>query len=126
MEKQPEIIISTVDLEKIEYQLERSQLSEELMNALEEELARASIVAHKEMPVGVVMLESQVTFKVVATDRTFTKTLCLPNDLSKYEDSISIFAPIGSAILGLSAGQKISWQIQGKPQAVEIVEVNNK
>ncbi|MBU2883417.1 GreA/GreB family elongation factor [Psychrosphaera sp. B3R10] len=123
MENQPDIIISEADLAKIEDQLERSKLPKEFVLALEDELARANILKSEAMPGDVVMLASQVTFKVVATERTFTKTLCLPVDMERYQDAISLFAPLGSAILGLSTGQKITWNIQDRPQVVEIVNV---
>ena len=123
MKKQPEIIISTADLAELEYQIERIPHPDESIQALENELARAKIVSFKSMPDDVVALDSQVTFKVLGTDRVFTKTLCLPSCMEKYEDAISVFAPIGSAIIGLSKGQSIEWQIQGKQKSVEIVDV---
>lgn len=124
MENKPQIIISLTDLAEIEQQLEERKLPAELVDALEDELARAKIVPNKEIPNDVVAIGSQVKFKVLETDMTFTKTLCLPDDISKYDDGISVFAPIGSAIIGLSVGQRINWQIQRSLQTVEVVWVN--
>lgn len=123
MEKKPKITISLTDLAEIERQLEKRTLPAELVDALEDELARAKILPNREMPSNVVAIGSQVKFKVIETDMTFTKTLCLPEDISKYDDGISVFAPIGSAIIGLSTGQRINWQIQRSLQTVEIIEV---
>lgn len=123
MENKPKIIISSTDLAEIERQLEERKLPVELVDALEEELARAKILPNKEMPNDVVVIGSQVKFKVLETDMTFTKTLCLPEDISKYDDGISVFAPIGSAIIGLSTGQRINWQVQRSLQTVEVVWV---
>lgn len=123
MEKKPKITISSTDLAEIERQLEKRTLPAELVDALEDELARAKILPNREMPSNVVAIGSQVKFKVIETDMTFTKTLCLPEDISKYDDGISVFAPIGSAIIGLSTGQRINWQIQRSLQTVEIIEV---
>lgn len=124
MKKQPEIIISTADLAELEFQIARIKQPDESIKALEDELARATIVSVKSIPSNVVTIDSQVTFKVSGSGRTFTKTLCLASCMDKYDDSISIFAPIGSAIIGLSKGQSIEWQIQGVQQSVEIVNVN--
>lgn len=126
MQKQPEIFISTSDLARLEAQLEAAKLPLELATALENELDRATVVDYKDMPDDVVSIGRRVTFKIVDTDRMFTKTLCLPTDTDKYTDSISVFAPIGSALLGLKAGQSIQWQTQRGQQSVEIVEVNAK
>jgi len=123
--EQPDIIISTADLAILEHQLENCKLPEDVIVGIENELTRAKIVPHKDLPDNVVSLGSQVTFKILETHKTFTKTLCLPEDTSKYDDSISIFAPIGSAIIGLSTGQQIKWQTQNGPQSVEVIEVKH-
>ncbi|MEH6713513.1 MAG: nucleoside diphosphate kinase regulator [Paraglaciecola polaris] len=125
METQPDIIISTADLAELEFQLERSKLPSDVIRAIENELDRATIVACKDLPENVVAIGSQVTFKILDTQRTFTKTLCLPADTIKFEDSISVFAPIGSALIGLSTGQSIKWQTQRGQQSVEIIDVSS-
>jgi regulator of nucleoside diphosphate kinase len=124
--EQAEIIISTADLAELEYQLERTKLPAEFAHALENEIERATIVLRKDLPGNVVALGSQVTFKILDTQRKFTKTLCLPADTTQFEDSISVFAPIGSALLGLRTGQCIRWQTQRGERSVEIVKVNGK
>ena len=123
---QPDIIISSADLSAVEFQLEHSKLPSEFMSAIENELDRATIVAPKDLPTNVVAIGSQVTFEIIDTQKKFTKTLCLPTDTNKFEDSISVFAPIGAAILGLSTGQCIKWQTQRGPRTVEIVKVRSK
>ncbi|GAA6184947.1 MULTISPECIES: nucleoside diphosphate kinase regulator [Alteromonadaceae] len=124
MQNKPEIFISTSDLAMLEEQLEASKLPEELVAALEDELARATVIDGKNMPEDVVTIGKQVTFKILDSDKLFTKTLCLPADTAKHADSISVFAPIGSALLGLRAGQSIDWQTQRGQQSVQIVQVN--
>ncbi|MEI8650310.1 nucleoside diphosphate kinase regulator [Paraglaciecola sp. Hal342] len=122
---QPNIIISTADLAELEYQLERAKLPTDTVRAIENELDRASIVACKDLPENVVAIGSKVTFKILDSQKIFTKTLCLPHDTIKYEDSISVFAPIGSALIGLSTGQCITWQTQRGEQSVEIINVES-
>ena len=126
MEKQPDIIISTADLAELEYQLERSKLPVDAIRAIENELDRATIVACKDLPENVVAIGSQVTFKILDSQKVFTKTLCLPHDSVKFEDSFSVFAPIGSALIGLSTGQCIKWQTQRGQQSVEIIKVESR
>ncbi|MDO6426369.1 GreA/GreB family elongation factor [Thalassotalea sp. 1_MG-2023] len=123
MENKPEITISRSDVAEIEYQITQQGLPEELTSALEDEISRATLVANNALPKDVVAIGSQVTFKVLETNNVFTKTLCLPTDINKYEDAISIFAPIGSAIIGLRVGQRINWQVQRANQTVEIISV---
>ncbi|MFD2023803.1 GreA/GreB family elongation factor [Pseudocitrobacter faecalis] len=40
------------------------------------------------------------------------KNLVYPNEV-KSNDDISIFAPVGSALLGLAAGQTLTWPMPG-------------
>ena len=124
--QQPEIVISAADLAELEYQLEHTKLPAEFVRALENEIDRASIVAREDLPKNVVAIGSQVTFEILDTQKKFTKTLCLPANTTKFEDSISVFSPIGSALLGLRTGQCIRWQTQRGERSVEIVKVNGK
>jgi regulator of nucleoside diphosphate kinase len=52
-----------------------------------------------------------------------TRTLVYPQDL-KSSDDISIFAPVGSALIGLAIGQKLDWPMPNKQtKTIEIVNV---
>jgi regulator of nucleoside diphosphate kinase len=126
MAKKPSIIISSCDLVLLERQLETANLSTDVVDALQAELVRARIVKPDKMPKDVVSIGSRVTFKLLETQQELTKTLCFPADLAKHQDGISLFAPIGSALLGLKTGQSISWQTPKGPQAVEIMHVQGK
>ncbi|MFC3192422.1 GreA/GreB family elongation factor [Pseudocitrobacter faecalis] len=51
------------------------------------------------------------------------KNLVYPNEV-KSNDDISIFAPVGSALLGLAAGQTLTWPMPGGAEkTIEILEV---
>ncbi|MBU2976735.1 nucleoside diphosphate kinase regulator [Alteromonas sp. C1M14] len=126
MQSKPDITISYEDLREIEKQLEEVDLPEEMYDALEDELARANVVKTKDMPKDVISIGSQVTFKIFKSEKCFTKTLCLPFDMNKYPDGISVFAPIGSALLGLKRGQSIHWMTQNGKQKIDILEVKRK
>jgi len=76
-----------------------------------DELERAKIVSPKKLPEDVVTMHSQVTFTVQSTGKTFTYTLVYPTELDNTTDKLSVFSPIGSAIIGLQQGQEIDWPI---------------
>lgn len=126
MSTQPEIILSSYDVNGIERLIEKSKLPAEIIDALETELARATIVKHAELPSDRVAMGSRVTFKIIELDKTFSKTLCYPQDLTSHEDGISIFAPVGSALIGLAVGQSIEWPGQRGVQHVEIIDVQHQ
>lgn len=114
MDTKPKITISSLDAERLD------KLLESLPNAafpgkadLEAELARADIVEPTEMPPTVVSMNSTVRFKVESTNEEFTLTLVYPRDMDSSGGTISILAPVGSALLGLSQGDRIEWPKPG-------------
>ena len=123
METKPKITISTFDLAVIEHSMEETRLPPEFLDELEAELARAEVLEPAEMPENVASLNKQVTFKVLETGKVFTKTLTAPDQVDKYEDSLSVFAPLGAALIGLSVGQSIQWKTNRGLQSVEIIHV---
>jgi regulator of nucleoside diphosphate kinase len=114
MDKRPKIIISALDAERLERLIDSLPAGAfPGKQALEEELARAEIVEPKAVPPNVVTMNSTVRFRVVSSDETFTLTLVYPKDAGGGSDRISILAPVGSALLGLSQGDEIEWPKPG-------------
>lgn len=72
------------------------------------ELERARIVADGWVSAGTVRMGSTVTFKPDTGDRK-TVTLVFPGDADISEGKVSILTPIGTALIGLAAGQSIMW-----------------
>lgn len=113
MERKPAIIVSSLDLERLERLLE-SESCRRLpgIDALREELARATVVEPTEVPPGVVTMNSTARFIDDSAGATFELTLVYP-EAGGSSEKVSILAPVGSALLGLSVGQSISWQVPG-------------
>ncbi len=113
MEKQPQLVVSSRDMERLERLLDsESYKSLPGIDALRNELDRAEVVAPTAVPPGVVTMNSTVRFRDDTTDAIFELTLVYPESV-RSPDTVSILAPVGSALLGLSVGQSISWQIPG-------------
>lgn len=92
---------------------------------LEAELARADIVDPEEIPPTVVTMNSTVRFQLESSDKEFVLTLVYPKDADASGSTISILAPVGSALLGLSKGDSIEWpKPGGGVLKVRIVEVS--
>ncbi|WP_006787676.1 nucleoside diphosphate kinase regulator [Thiorhodospira sibirica] len=114
MSDKPKIIISSMDLERLENLLESLPAhSVPGMEALAAELYRAEVVEPRLMPPNVVTMNSKVRFKVDASQEEFCLTLVYPKDLDGSGEKISILAPVGSALLGLSEGCEIDWPKPG-------------
>lgn len=114
MDTRPKLVISTLDAERLEQLLDRLPLhSSSVGEQLEEELARAEIVEPRRVPPTVVTMNSTVRFQVESSAEKFCMTLVYPKDVEGKADRISILAPVGSALLGLSEGDAIEWPAPG-------------
>ncbi|EMN7213256.1 TPA: nucleoside diphosphate kinase regulator [Vibrio vulnificus] len=117
------ICVSTLDMDRISALLEKmANLSPEL-EKLENELDRANVLAPQQMPDNIVTMNSTVRFTFVGSDKVMEKTLVYPDQVRNPGD-VSIFAPVGSALLGLSVGQQLTWPMPGGAErTIEILEV---
>jgi regulator of nucleoside diphosphate kinase len=112
--KQPKLIISSLDAARIEALLDTlPHAAFPGRRELEDELARAHIVPPQEMPPTVVTMNSTVKFTVDGANDEFCLTLVYPKDVGTDGGRISILAPVGSALLGLSQGDQIEWPKPG-------------
>ncbi|MGY6631475.1 MAG: nucleoside diphosphate kinase regulator [Wenzhouxiangella sp.] len=119
----PSLVISSLDAERLEKLLEGLPKSAFAGKAdLENELARADIVEPEAIPTTVVTMNSTVRFKVESTGETFTMTLVYPKDVDGSSDKISILAPVGSALLGLSENDQIEWPRPGGGALTVLIE----
>lgn len=114
MKKKPEIILSSLDADRL-YALLESLPKNSLpgIEELEQELNRAEIVEPKKMPQDIVTMNSIVRFFVESTKQEFELTLVYPKDMDSIGKNISILAPVGSAMLGLAIGDEIEWPKPG-------------
>lgn len=80
---------------------------------LEAELDRADVVEPQEIPPTVVTMNSTVKFRVHSSQEEFQLTLVYPKDVDQSGGTISVLAPVGSALLGLSQGDEIEWPKPG-------------
>ena len=114
MNSKPAIVISSLDAERLESLLDSLPRGAFPGKAeLEAELARAEIVAPRDVPPTVVSMNSTVRFQVESSAETFSLTLVYPKDMDASGGKISILAPVGSALLGLAQGDQIEWPKPG-------------
>lgn len=114
MNTKPNILLSERDAERLE------RLLDTLPDAafpgkaeLMAELERAEVVASEAIPPEVVTMNSTVRFTVSSSNDVFSLTLVYPKDVDDSGTTISILAPVGSALLGLSKGNEIEWSKPG-------------
>ncbi len=110
----PSIIVSSHDAARIEALLESPQWQHsEAAESLLAELTRAEIVDDADMPANVVGMHARVQCVDDASGEHHALTLVYPHEADADAGKVSILAPVGSALLGLSVGQSIDWNGPG-------------
>ena len=115
MTQERRIIITKTDLDRLQRVIEQhgEGRNAELAEMLDLELARAEVRSSQDIPPDVVTMNSTVIFEDEETGTRREVSLSYPQDARSDEGRISVLAPIGSALIGLSAGQSIEWPMPG-------------
>lgn len=121
----PEIIVSSLDLERLEGLLATpATRSRNDLDGLRAELERADVRDPEDMPADVITMNSRARFREETTGREYELTLAYPRDADGAAGRVSVFSPAGSALLGLAAGQAIDWRTpEGKAIRLKVLEV---
>ncbi|UTH73269.1 nucleoside diphosphate kinase regulator [Chromobacterium sp. IIBBL 290-4] len=108
MTTRPAITVSTLDYERLATLLETCDGAHAVAAQLEAELERAEVLEPDAMPANVVTMNSTARIRL-GEDQEKQLTLVYPRDADSEQNRISVLAPIGAALLGLSVGQSIDW-----------------
>lgn len=110
----PPLIISTRDYRRLEALLQsEAGAASPVADRLEQELLRAELLEPPQVPADVVTMESDVVCidEISGTERRLR--LVYPRDADAAAGHVSVLAPVGAALLGLSVGQSIEWPLPG-------------
>jgi regulator of nucleoside diphosphate kinase len=90
---------------------------------LDRELDRADVVAAADIAPDVVTMQSVVRVRDLDTGARVVYTLVFPVDADIERGRISVLAPIGTALIGYRAGDRIDWATPGRTRRLEVEEV---
>jgi regulator of nucleoside diphosphate kinase len=89
------------------------------------ELDRAKVVDDARMAPGVIRIGSTAEFQI-DDEAMQTAVLVFPGDADISRQRISVLTPVGSALLGLSAGQSIEWAARdGRVRRISVTVVHH-
>ncbi|RRV09112.1 nucleoside diphosphate kinase regulator [Pseudomonas sp. v388] len=109
----PPIILTRLDVQRLERLIDSQDENSPGVKALQAELDRADqVVGHDEVPAGLVTMNSRVHCREESSGKDYHLKLVYPQDAG-VEGTVSVLAPIGSALLGLQVGQHIDWPAPG-------------
>lgn len=128
-EKLTEITLSLADYNKLEAVLDSlpptDPARQDQTGSLSHALARAMLCHASEMPPDVVTLHSTITVRLGQRESK-TLTLVLPAELLPGRtDLLSVLAPVGTAVLGLTVGTPVLWPMpNGVLQQIEVLTLH--
>ena len=83
------------------------------LEPLIDELDRALVVPQELIPPNVVTMNSVVRFEDINTREITEATVVYPQHADPKRGRISILAPVGAALIGLTVGDAIDWPLPG-------------
>lgn len=120
------IRITKQDYEKLMLLINKVPFHSEQRSKLDglcEELDRAEVVDPKDIPNNVVTMNSQIDVESVESGKVMTLQLVYPDDAEIKEQKISIFSPIGTAIIGYEVGDVIDWPVPSGTKKFKITNI---
>lgn len=122
MKNQTNLTLRQADFQKLSSLIKTA--NPETAELLEGELSRASVVSDEELPPDVVSMNSRVCFQDLENLKETIITLVYPHEANIEENKISIFAPMGSALIGLRVGHVIQWPVpNGRERRIKVIKV---
>jgi regulator of nucleoside diphosphate kinase len=109
--RRPDITVNEADLSNLEclLSIHATHRSWKSVEFLVRELMRATIVDGSRIASDVVTMGSRVEYREEGRDSSQVVTLSYPGQRESVDDAISVLTPTGTALLGLAAGQSISY-----------------
>jgi regulator of nucleoside diphosphate kinase len=120
------IFVTKVDHEKLcrllQSRRDGHSPDRQYLDTLERELDRAEIVDPDAVPSDVVTMNSEVRLKDLDSGQVMTYRLVFPSQ-ARSQNTVSVLAPIGTAILGYRVGDVIEWRVPKGVRRLKVLEV---
>jgi len=120
------IFIMDIDFERLRLLIEGRRgarsVDHEHLDMLEQELDRAEIVGPESLPRGIVTMNSEVRLLDLDSGEVRIYHLIFPNQ-NRTDNSISVLAPIGTALLGYREGDVIEWRVPKGIRRLKVLDV---
>ena len=100
-----------------------SVLDREHRRDLQDEMERAITVEDADLPADVIAIDSKVLVRDTETSLASVYTVVLPAQANPARGQISVFAPLGTALLGYRLNDVIEWWMPGGLRRLKIEAV---
>lgn len=117
------IHLTSLDVGRLEPALAFATRSESLL-ALEEQIESALVVPSAEIPPNVVTMRSRVRFRDERSREESEVTIVYPSEADPAQGWVSVLAPVGSALLGLTVGDIVDCPTtQGRSRRLRVLSI---
>lgn len=103
---------------------EEQGLLELKISKLEDLLSRARVIDTSNMPKDQAHILSTITVKNLNNKKTFKYTLVSPEEADLEKGKISISSPVGQALMGTKAGQKVQAKVPAGTINFEVINID--
>jgi regulator of nucleoside diphosphate kinase len=93
------------------------------LDELDQELERAEIVPPEAIPSNVITMNSTFRLCDLNSGEESLYTLVFPAKADSGKGKISILAPLGTAVLGYRAGDRVEWEVPAGVRRLRITEI---
>ncbi|MBV5293090.1 MAG: nucleoside diphosphate kinase regulator [Curvibacter lanceolatus] len=114
-------VLTELDEVRLRRLRERQPLPEPLASALATVLDESDVVPSRDIPPGVVTMQSRVTVQPVDGGPLRHITLAYPAEAQPEKGQLSVLSPVGLALLGWPVGQPVQWQTPDGREACWII-----
>jgi regulator of nucleoside diphosphate kinase len=97
--------------------------SRRALAGLRAELERAVVLTASVFPPEVIRINSIVEIHDFTDGETARYTLCFPEHAEISSGRLSVFTPLGTALLGFPSGYEFTWEMPGGPRRLRILGV---
>ncbi|MDN3689124.1 GreA/GreB family elongation factor [Cyclobacterium jeungdonense] len=89
------------------------------------EIQKAKKVTDAAMPQKVIQLNSYFEVKFEKNDQLIAMTLVLPENADLASSKLSLFSPLGVALIGYKEGDRVDWPLPVGRRIIQILKVKN-
>lgn len=123
---QKKIYITELDRERllklIDRELHNGAVLDENIQSLEREIRKAIVVPSRQISDDIITMNSKAIIQI-DDEETVEVSLVYPNEADMKNRKLSVLSPVGTAILGYSAGDRISWRVPSGIIDIHIREI---
>lgn len=121
------IRITEFDLNRLKKLIQEAQYTKyrnsEYLDRLRMEIGRAEILSPQDIPSDVITMNSRVCLVDLDTGEEEVYTLVFPENADLEQGKLSIFAPIGTAMLGYEVGDIFEWEVPAGKRRLRVKEI---